>query len=131
MTNTAFLLFRAGMGINLLFHAVNRFYNGTHHFSSWMVKEFERTFLPSFSIQVVAGFLPYLEGLIGLMLILGFKTRWGLVAGATLMIALVLGSCLISQWDWATYQMVYLFCFYIMLQNVADDTYSVDRLLTR
>lgn len=131
MTNTAFLLFRIGMGVNMLFHAVNRYYYGAGNFSNWMVQEFEPTFLPAVSVRVFAAILPVLEGIIGIMLIAGYKTRIGLVAGSVVMIALITGSCLISKWDWATFQMVYLFCFYIMLQNVKDDRYSADTLLAK
>lgn len=131
MKNTAFFLIRAGMGVNMLFHAVNRFYYGTSAFSGWMVKEFEPTFLPSFTIGAFAAILPFLEGIVGLLLLLGLKTKVGLVAGASIMIFLIIGSCLISKWDWATYQMVYLIFFYVLMEKVEDNRYSVDHFLSK
>lgn len=131
MKNTAFFLVRAGMGVNMLFHAVNRFYYGTSDFNNWMISEFEPTFLPSFSIVAFASVLPYLEGIVGVLLILGLKTKTGLIAGASIMIFLIIGSCLISKWDWATYQMIYLIFFYILMEKVLDNKYSFDNYFAK
>lgn len=129
MKTTGFLLFRLSMGVNMLFHAVNRFYYGHSNFKNWMLTEFEPTFLPNFAISSFALILPYAEGLVGLSLILGLKTKWGLIAGSTIISSLIIGSCLINQWDWVGLQMVYAICFYFLFEKYEQNTLSVDALL--
>ena len=131
MDKTAFFLMRSGMGVNFIFHAVNRFYYGPGGFSSWMVTAFKDTFFPPSSIYAFSAALPYLEGVIGLALLAGFRTRIALVTAAAVMIALIVGSCMINQWDWVTFQVVYLIGFYILMKDIDSDRYSVDRILSK
>jgi thiosulfate dehydrogenase [quinone] large subunit len=56
-----------------------------------MVKRFEGK-LPELMVQPFAATLPFIEVLVGTLLILGLFTRWALVAASVLMISLVLGA---------------------------------------
>lgn len=122
---------RSAMGINLIFHAVNRFYYGADGFSAWMTDSFKETFFPAQSVYIFSSALPYAEALIGTGLLIGFKTGLGLISGSLLMVLLIAGSCMINQWDWVTYQLIYLICFYLMLKDIDSNIYSVDQLLNK
>lgn len=129
MKSTGFLLFRLSMGANMLFHAVNRFYYGQTNFKNWMVTEFEPTFIPNFTTASFALLLPYAECLVGISLLLGLKTKWGLIAGSIIITLLIIGSCLINKWDWVGLQMVYAICFYLMFEKFEENNLSIDKLL--
>ena len=129
MKSTGFLLFRLSMGANMLFHAVNRFYYGHANFKDWIVTEFEPTFIPQIATSGFALLLPYAEGLVGISLILGLKTKWGLIVGSLIMTFLIIGSCLINKWDWVGIQMVHAICFYLMFEKYEENNLSIDNLL--
>ncbi|MFV0572632.1 MAG: DoxX family membrane protein [Xanthomarina gelatinilytica] len=129
MKETGFLLFRLAMGANMFFHSINRFYYGPSAFKDWMVTEFETTFIPSIATSIFAYVLPYLEGLVGISLLLGIRTKLGLIVGSIIITFLIIGSCLINKWDWVGLQMVYAICFYLMFEKYEQNTISIDKLL--
>ncbi|MEM9982953.1 MAG: DoxX family protein, partial [Bacteroidota bacterium] len=92
----------------------------------WMAAEFEPTFLPTVLVRAFAFILPIAEALVGISLILGVKTKWGLVGGTAIIAFLVLGSCLIHKWDWVGLQMVFAICFYLLMERIEQNTFSLD-----
>lgn len=106
-TALAYALARIGMGINLAIHGVVRIPK-LNSFAEWMTHSFEKTWLPSPLVHSFAYILPFLELTIGLLLLLGFLTRYALVAGSITLITLIFGSCLIENWSAAGTQMIYL-----------------------
>ena len=52
-----------------------------------------------------------------------------LVLGHLLIVALVFGTALPSDWSTAGVQMVYAIIYYFLLKNLADNYFSVDTLL--
>lgn len=131
MDKIAFFLMRAGMGVNFLFHAVNRFYYGPKGFSAWMVTAFKDTFFPPGIVHGFSQVLPYVEGILGVLLLVGLRTRAMLVAGSLVIIGLMIGSCMINQWDWVTFQLIYLICFYFLMKDIQADSNSIDLLLSK
>lgn len=70
--------------------------------------------------------LPIVEGILGLMLVLGMGTRWALIAGGFLMTLLLFGTTLKSDWATAGTQMIYVIVFYLLLAHARDDAFGVD-----
>jgi len=124
----AYILLRITMGVNFLGHGLVRF-SKLDAFRDWMVGAFQDSILPSFAVKAWGSVLPFLEFGIGLLLILGIFTYRASIAGALVIITLILGSTLIENWDWAGMQMIYALFFYFLISKVENDTFSVSHIL--
>jgi thiosulfate dehydrogenase [quinone] large subunit len=111
----AFVLGRLLMGVAFLSHLLVRLPK-LAEFQAGMVKQFANSMLPEVLVRPFAAGLPFVEGGIGLLLIIGLFTRPALAAAMLLMTALVFGSCLLEQWATVGTQLVYgLFLFALIL----------------
>jgi thiosulfate dehydrogenase [quinone] large subunit len=124
-------LLRLTTGINMLLHGATRIFGDMGGFIEGTVKGFEKTILPSWSVQLFATGLPFIEALIGLLLILGLFTRPALVLGALTIGSLVFGMSLRSEWTTVGLQMTYAVVFSILLFGRHLDQFSLDRLLAQ
>jgi len=124
MSNKRLALFflRFVTGINFLMHGAVRVLGDYSGFASGMVDDFSDTFLPTFSVKLLAYTIPIIELVVGIILITGIKLRLGLVLGFLLMATLIFGMSLLQQWGVVGTQMLYLFAlFFIMyLQDDLD-----------
>ncbi|AZA50129.1 DoxX family protein [Chryseobacterium carnipullorum] len=123
--NIAYFLLRMSMGVNLLGHGLARIPK-LSVFADGMTKGFEKSWLPQPWVQIFSTTLPFLEFGIGLMLILGFKTRFANFAGAGLIIMLLFGSSTVENWEAMGIQMIYAVFFYILISRLEDNCYCVD-----
>jgi thiosulfate dehydrogenase [quinone] large subunit len=117
LTNSelAFVLGRLLMGVAFLTHLLVRLPK-LAAFQAGMVKQFANSLLPEVLVRPFAAVLPFVEGGIGLLLIIGLFTRPALAAAMLLMTALVFGSSLLEQWATVGTQLVYgLFLFALIL----------------
>src|SRR6266480_8040411 len=62
------------------------------------------------------------------LLTLGLWTRLALVSGGLLIIALVFGTALRSDWDTLGIQMIYAAIYYLLLVGRTCDRFSIDNL---
>ena len=124
--NTAYFFLRLSMGINFLGHGLVRLAK-LQDFADGMTKSFEKSWLPSLFVQMFSTALPFLEFIIGLMLIIGFKTRIAAMAGASLIILLLFGSSTVENWEAMGIQMIYAGLFYILISRLDDNDLSLDR----
>lgn len=122
-------IFRITMGLNFLFHGINRYYYGAEGFQEWMIDSFSETFFPSSLVGMFATVLPVLETITGISMIIGLKTKIGYYLGAIIIASLVVGSCMINKWDWVAFQMVYAICFYVLILQSEFNQFSIDRLI--
>ena len=126
----AYATFRFALGVVELMHGLVRL-PVLAGFAAGMAKQFEGTILPSWSVYSFGYVLPFLEGLIGLALILGVFTRSTLVVVSLLMSALIFGTSLHSDWNIVGTQMIYVIAFFIALFFLEHNHYSVDRIIRR
>ena len=124
----AYGTFRFALGIVELMHGLVRL-PMLAGFAVGMAKQFQGTILPGWSVYGFGLVLPFLEGLIGLALILGVFTRWALAAASLLMSALIFGTCLRSDWTTVSIQMIYVIAFFIALFRL-EHNHSSPRLQT-
>jgi thiosulfate dehydrogenase [quinone] large subunit len=111
----AFVLGRLLMGVAFISHLLVRLPK-LAAFQAGMVKQFANTMLPAVLVRPFAAGLPFAEGGIGLLLIIGLFTRSALAAAMLLMTALVFGSSLLEQWATVGTQLMYgLFLFALIL----------------
>ncbi|WP_160137849.1 DoxX family protein [Chryseobacterium sp. c4a] len=122
---TAYFFLRLSMGINFFGHGLVRLAK-LQDFADGMVKSFGKSWLPELFVQMFSTALPFLEFIIGLMLIIGFKTRIAAMAGASLIILLLFGSSTVENWEAMGVQMIYAGLFYILISRLDDNDLSLD-----
>ncbi len=100
-------------------------------FADALVQAFAKTLLPPQAVRLFAFVLPFAETAVGLLLTLGLWTRLALVGGGLLIIALVFGTTLRSDWDTLGIQMIYAAIYYLLLVSRTYDRFSIDHLRRR
>jgi thiosulfate dehydrogenase [quinone] large subunit len=127
----AYALLRLIIGIDMFLHGMTRISSGVEKFAGTMVTEFQATFLPAGLVHAFGVTLPFVEALVGALLILGLFTRLAVILGSLVMAALVFGTALRSDWNTIGLQLIYAALYYLLLVKVADNAYSVDALFVR
>jgi len=108
-------LFRFGLGIDMLMHGVVRIPN-LEAFVSHSSAGFKTSFLPAVMVTYFLYLLPFIEAIIGLLILIGGKAgRLGYVAGGFLIGILLFGTASHQAWDIASEQVIYLIAFAIAL----------------
>jgi thiosulfate dehydrogenase [quinone] large subunit len=125
----AYSLMRLSFGVNLFMRGIMRIYMGTGGFAQGMLKQFENTPMPPAIIQPFALTLPWVESAIGLMLILGLKTRIALVAGSLMMTVLTFGTMVRQDFQTAWLQLGYVLIFFVLLALRSWNLISIDATL--
>ena len=124
----AYVLLRLALGMSLFLHGATRIGAGPDRFAQTVVREFQATILPGGLVHAYALVLPFVEGLIGLLLLLGWLTRAALVLGGVLMVSLIFGTALRSEWNTIGLQLIYAGVIYILLSRQADNAWALDSL---
>jgi thiosulfate dehydrogenase (quinone) large subunit len=127
----AYALLRAIVGTNLLMHGVSRTIAGTGEFAAKLVTQFEHTPLPAWSVWAFGLTLPAVEGIIGLLLLIGLRTRAALIAGMIVLLVLTFGSALIQDWPIAGIQLNYAAVYTALLFLHRHNGWSVDAWMKR
>ena len=126
----AYAILRLARGVNMLLHGLVRLPHMAA-FVNGMATQFQATVLPGFAVKSFGWVLPFAEGLIGLLLVLGWRTRQALVAGGLVMAALIAGTSLRSDWPTVGIQMVYSAIYYLLLRDASHNGFSLDGWLGR
>lgn len=122
----AYALLRMVVGLNLMMHGVGRMIAGTDTFAAHLVGQFAHTPLPSWTIWGFGMVLPAIEALIGLLLLLGLRTRAALVAASLLIMVLTFGSGLAQNWAAAGLQLTYALVYSALLFLLRYNGWSLD-----
>lgn len=121
---------RLAMGMSMLVHGAGRFHK-IGAFSAGMTREFAGSILPAGSVNAFAHVTPFAEFLIGVSVLLGLATKWGLTAGGLWMVLLIFGSTLIEKYDIVGIQLIYSLIFFQLLLHLQYNRLSVDGLIAR
>ena len=128
----AYALFRFTFGLNITVRGVVRIVLGSSGFVGYMLKQFETVpVMPRPFLIAFATVLPFVETLIGLLILVGFKTRTALVAGSLMIAALTFGTMLRQDFTTAWLQLDYAIAFFLLLAFRSWDTISVDWMMSR
>jgi thiosulfate dehydrogenase [quinone] large subunit len=127
----AYALLRAVVGINLLMHGVSRTIAGSGEFAAKLVMQFEHAPLPAWSIWAFGLTLPSIEGILGILLLIGLRTRASLIAASLLIMVLTFGSALLQDWSAAGTQLTYAAVYAALLFLRRHNGWSVDAWLAR
>ncbi len=125
-TVLAFVLARLAIGLSMFTHGIIRLPK-LSTFSAGMVEQFANSPLPEFMVLPFSYVLPFLELTSGLLLLLGWRTRAGLLLGGGVMLALIFGTGMIENWNALPTQLIHAAYFAVLLVFVErHNGYSVD-----
>lgn len=125
----AYALLRITLGLNIFMHGVSRLLAGLGNFVTVMAKTFENTPVPTTLVVIFSYGLPWLEGLIGLLILIGLRTRESLLSGAVLMLLLTFGTALRQDWNVAAIQLLYSIVYALLIAGLRHNAFSVDEKL--
>jgi thiosulfate dehydrogenase (quinone) large subunit len=126
-----YVLLRLALGVNVLMHGVSRILMGPGDFAFKLQTQFADSMLPAPVVHAFGIVLPGIETLLGLLILIGLRTRVALVGASLLMMVLTFGAAMIQDWSAAATQLVYaaIISGLIVLQRF--DGWSVDAWLRR
>ncbi len=125
----AYAIFRLTFGVNIGFRGIVRIANDLDNFAGGLLKQFAVT---SFPLGAVSGFaytVPWLETVMGILLILGLWTRGALIVGGLMMTALTFGTMFLQNFDLAWLQLTYAMAFFALLALRSWNLISLDARL--
>lgn len=128
----AYGLLRLFFGVNLATRGIVRIALGLDEFIAYMLKQFEGVpVMPHAFLVAFATVLPFMETILGLMILVGFKTRAALIGTSLLMTALTFGTMLRQDFTIAWMQLTYAMAIFLMLALQSWDALSVDARMRR
>ncbi|QRK07157.1 DoxX family membrane protein [Archangium violaceum] len=120
-----FFLLRLSLGINILGHGLVRIGN-PGAFADALVQLFANTWIPSPLVRLFALLLPFIELVLGVLLTLGLLTRAALFTGGLVMVSLVFGTALRSDWETLGLQMIYAALYSALMATAHLNRLSLD-----
>lgn len=126
----AYTILRLSFGANIMLHGLSRILNGRPAFLAYLNHYFEHAHLiPASSLPAFGAVLPWVETTLGLLLMIGLFSRFTMIAGALVMLCLVIGTNLAQDWIVSGLQLIYAFLYYYLLVHLDENTISVDAML--
>ncbi|MFC3157610.1 MauE/DoxX family redox-associated membrane protein [Chryseobacterium arachidis] len=105
---TAFFFLRLPVAVSLFGHGLVRLPK-LQTFSEWMLTTMEKSAIPSVLIVPFSYILPIAEAILGILLLINFKTKYTLYVSLALMSILIFGSCSIENWSAIESQLLHSF----------------------
>lgn len=128
----AYGFLRITFGVDICFHGVSRLLGDHAAFLAYLNQVMGQAVLvPRSSIPVFAAILPWVEALVGVLILVGLFTRAALIAGFTVMVVLMVGITLAQDWSVAGLQVIYCLAYFVLLTYCDRNFYSLDQLLRR
>lgn len=130
MNTYSFIILRFAIAASMLGHGLVRLPKLTA-FSQWMVGSFKNALLPRALVTPFSYALPVAEFAVGLLLVLGLFTKPALLAGGVVMIILIVGTCLIENWEALPSQLIHVAFFALLLSYTQNNTFALDNLFKK
>ena len=125
----AYAIFRLTFGVNIGFRGIVRIANDLDNFAGGLLKQFAVTSFPLGAVSAFAYTVPWLETVIGILLILGLWTRGALIVGGLMMTSLTFGTMFLQNFDLAWLQLTYAMAFFGLLALRSWNLISLDARL--
>jgi thiosulfate dehydrogenase [quinone] large subunit len=126
-TVIAYTILRVSFGANIMLHGVSRIVMGHAAFLAYLTHYFEKaSYIPVSMLSLFATVQPWVELILGLLLVIGLATRFSLIAGGLVIMALVFGTNLAQDWLVSGLQLIYAFLYYYLLVHLDQNRYSID-----
>ena len=126
----AYALLRVTLGVLFLFSGIGKIGGGVGNFVLKTTQDFSGI-LPSFLVTPFAYALPFVEALLGGLMMMGLFNTVVLAAAGFLMIALTFGTVMQSDFPNVAQNVMYSFFISMLLALAEYNGYSVDRVLRR
>ena len=132
----AYLMVRLTMGFHMFAHGGVRL-PILSDFASQTVTEFATVrliglpFFPAWLVYPIALSVPVVEFLVGILLILGFKTKLASIAGGVTLLLLMFGTVARMNFGTAHLMWFYVLIFALLVGANFADRYSLDRMARR
>ena len=127
----AYLLFRFFMGVNMFMHGAVRLGDNYGKFINWVQGLYIETWLPTWLVTLEARMIPGVEIAVGVLLLLGYQTRWAIAVGMILMTTLLCGMVILEDWELVSRHLIYALSFYVLLHNHEFNTFALDKISNR
>lgn len=111
---TIFFFLRLPIAISLAGHGLVRLPK-LQTFTEGMVKSMEKSAIPEALITPFGNVLPFLEAIIGISLLIGFKPKLTIYSAFALMSILILGSSSIENWSAIEAQLLHSLYLFALL----------------
>jgi thiosulfate dehydrogenase [quinone] large subunit len=119
-------MFRLFMGLLMFMHGAVRLGPKYEKFIAWAQNLYAETWIPGWLVTIEAMLIPGVEIIVGLLLLLGYQTRWALVGAFALMSTLLVGMIVLEDWAIVSRHIIYALSFYLLLHNIEYNHYSLD-----
>ncbi|HEY0306988.1 MAG TPA: DoxX family membrane protein [Acidobacteriaceae bacterium] len=119
-------LLRVALGVNMLGHGGTRILHGVAGFAGQTAEHLSGTILPHAVTWGFALAIPFIEAVLGVLLILGLWRRVVLVAGSAFVMMLTVGVTLNQEWAIAGQQLLYSAVFAALLFGLQWDRFALD-----
>lgn len=103
---TTYFFLRLPVALSIFGHGLVRLPK-LQTFTEGMVKSMEKSAIPESLLMPFGYFIPIAEFLIGLVLLIGYQTKYTIYAGLALMGLLVFGSASVENWSGIEAQLVH------------------------
>ena len=125
----AYTILRVSFGANIMLHGVSRIVMGHAAFLAYLTHYFEKApYFGAGMLSIFATVQPWVETILGLLLVIGLATRFSLVAGGLVILCLVIGTNLAQDWLVSGLQLIYAFLYYYLLVHLDQNRFSIDGL---
>lgn len=123
-----YLLARLAIGVSLFGHGLVRI-PILDQFSAEMVQSFRFSMLPPDAVVIFSYVLPFVELIIGALIITGLFMKEALIVAGVVMAMLIFGTTTIQKWDNIQLQLMHVL-FIIILLAFCDqcNAFSLDKL---
>jgi len=126
MKSISYVFIRLGIGISMVGHGLVRIPK-LMAFSEGMLGSFKDSLLPNFLLIPFSYTLPFVEFLLGLLLVLGWQTKRAAIGGGILMLTLIGGTSLIENWSALPSQMIHLLFFVLVYEFNKANALALDK----
>ncbi|HWQ36693.1 MAG TPA: DoxX family protein [Blastocatellia bacterium] len=126
-----YLLLRVSLGLIFLFYGLGKLMAGPGAFAEMMGGQFAKTPAPSGLVHLFSLLLPFLEIIVGVLVLLGLFTLVGLSLMAVLMMGLTIGVILLQQPQTVAQNLLYSLCTFFLIFYSEYNVLALDTLLRR
>src|ERR687884_2080293 len=125
---TAYALMRVTLVLVFLFYGLGKFTGGFGNYAVGLQQRFAGK-LPSALVLPFGYALPFLEVLVGVLILLGLFNSIALVLSGLLLAALTFGMVILGDTPTVAHNLQYVLINFVLLSFADYNGYSVDRLL--
>ena len=124
-----YAILRLTLGLDCFLHSATRWAH-VRQFAQKLGSQLPGTPLPYWSVRWFATAITIWEPIVGILLLIGFRTRDALVAGGLLIAALMFGTALLGDFIVLADELIYALVFFVLLLfRQKHDRWSVDHFI--